>query len=202
MALSLSSLAQSYQESAAELNSTPPVLTSVEEREVSTKPTEIPVSLIKRKVSYGLSAGTQFSRYGTTSFLEPSVIFPVTRRFSGYASLSFVNSFGPNYGFYNSELPGGKSTFTNQRYILNAGGNYMVNERLNLTGSVWRDLSKNQMPAAINLYYPGGTSGVSMRANYKITQNLSVSGGFRVSKGNSFNSFNNFGFHPATPFGY
>lgn len=201
LACSLSSFAQSTNEPAAELNSTPPAQAPVTQKPANPEPEKTTTIMPKRKLSYGLSAGTQYSRlYGATSYLEPSVMFPVTKRFSGFASLSFVNSFGPNPGFYNSETAGlNRSAFSNQRYILNAGGNYVVNERLNLTGSVWRDFSKNPLPAALNVFNPGGTSGVIMRANYKITDNLSVSGGFRVSNGNGYNGM---WYNPGMPYGF
>jgi len=195
------SLAQSTGTPANELNSAPPAISPAASQATPTEPSTSPVELPKRKISYGLSAGTQFSRlYGTTTFLEPSVMFPVTKRFSGFASLSFMNTFGTNPAFIGTEAPGNNYTpYNNQRYILHAGGNYLVNDRLNLTGSVWRDLSKSPMPASLNVFSPGGTSGLYMRANYKLTEYLSVSGGFRYSNGNGYN---NMWYNPAAPFGF
>ena len=198
---SWSSLAQTTDIIGAEPNTTPPTQTTTTVSPAQTENSETPAITAPRRISYGLSAGTQYSRlFGTTTFLEPSVLFPVTKRFSGFASLTFLNTFGPNAAFRNGEVSGaGNVSFGNQRYILNAGGNYAVSDRLNLTGSVWRDLTKNPMPASLNPYNPGGTSGLMLRANYKITEHLSVSGGFRYGNGNGYN---NYMYNPAAPFGF
>ena len=201
LGIGFSSQAQTPGETQAELNSTPPALAPA--AEVTQKVTDTEAQSIKqpRKISYGLSAGTQFSRVlGTTTFLEPSVMFPVTKRFSGFASLNMVTSFGANAYLYGNDAFGANyAPMRNQRFILNAGGNYLVNDRLNLTGSVWRDFSKSPMPAHLNLYMPGGTNGMSFRANYKVTENFSVSGGFRYSNGNSYN---NMWYNPGSAWGY
>lgn len=190
LTLDFNSLAQTPAEAGSELSSTPPALAPLAE---INKPQEksVKTTLVQpRKISYGLSAGTQFSRlFGTATFLEPSVMFPLIKRFSGFASLNFVTSFNSNTSLFGNEnFSNNYATMRNQRFILNAGGNYLVNDRLNLTGSVWRDFSKNQLPAPLNLYMPGGSNGMSFRANYKVTENFSVSGGVRYSNGNSYNN--------------
>lgn len=202
LAFGFSSQAQTTPETVSELNSTPPAQATVATPENKATAPDAPKISAPRKLSYGLSAGTQFSRlFGTATYLEPSVMFPVTKRFSAYASLNMVTSFGANYFTNGSEaFPGYYASQRNQRFILNAGGNYMVTDRLNLTGSVWRDLSKNQLPSAVNLLMPGGTNGMSLRANYKVTENLSVSGGLRFSNGNGYH--NNIGYYPGSSFGY
>lgn len=197
-----SSLAQTVDIPAAELNSTPPALTSDILPPAPTETTTA-VSPVKptRKMSYGLSAGTQFSRlFGTTTYLEPSVMFPITKRLSGFASLSLITTFGSTPNFLgNDDFSVNYTPMRRQNYVLNAGGNYIVNNRLNLTGSIWRDLSKSSLPTSVNLLMPGGTNGMSLRANYKVTENFSVSGGFRYSNGNSYQST---WYHPTSPYGF
>ncbi|GEO06286.1 hypothetical protein AAE02nite_39500 [Adhaeribacter aerolatus] len=197
----LNTRAQTPGEGKAEINSAPPALAPPAEKINPAGTTKSPVAIPPRKISYGLSAGTQFSRlYGTTTFLEPSVLFPVTKRFSGFASLNLVTSFGANANLYgNDAFAANYTPGYNQRFILNAGGNYLVNDRLNLTGTVWRDFSKNPMPALLNLYIPGGRNGLSLRANYKVTENFSVSGGVRYSNGNAYNQM---WYNPASPWSY
>jgi hypothetical protein len=205
LALGFSSQAQNNTEPGGELNSTPPALAPSTLTPAATKAAEAPVVVPKRKISYGLSAGTQFSRlYGTATYLEPSVMFPVTKRFSGFASVNMITTFGSGANLFGNEaFTGNYAPMRNHRYIVNAGGNYLVNERLNLTGTVWRDISKNPMPPTVNLLMPGGSNGMSLRANYKVTENFSVSGGLRFSNGNAYNSYNNsMWYNPGSPFGY
>ena len=201
LACSWSSMGQTTEVPAAELNSTPPAQVTEAGVPAPTKAPDAAAVVPSRKIRYGLSAGTHFSNlYGTATFLEPSVMLPITNRFSGFASLSMVTSFGANaYRSGSDAVMTNNTALYNQRLILNAGGNYMVNDRLNLTGTVWRDLSKNPMPPAVNLLMPGGTNGMSLRANYKVTDNLSVSGGLRFSNGNAYNSM---WYNPGNPFGY
>lgn len=201
LSFGFSNLAQTTDGAAGELTSTPPALAPSTNITTQTPASEITTIKTPRKISYGLSAGTQFSRlFGTAAFLEPSVLFPVTKRFSGFASVNMITTFGANpYLFGNDSFTSNYTPIRNQRFILNAGGNYMVNDRLNLTGSVWRDFSKNPMPAPLNLYMPGGTNGMSLRANYKVTENFSVSGGIRYSNGNPYNSM---WYNPGSAWGY
>lgn len=199
--LNWDSFAQISEAPVAELSSAPPALAPAAQTTPPTQASDDPEIKLNRKVRYGLSAGTQFSRlFGTATYLEPSVLFPVTKRFSGFASVNLVTSFGPNRNMFGTpEGDGHYARLSNQRVILNAGGNYMVNDRLNLTGSVWRDLSKTPMPAGVNLLMPGGTNGMSLRANYKVSEHFSVSGGFRYSNGNAYQSG---WYNPGSPFGY
>jgi len=189
-------------ESGGELVSTPPALTQTATTTEIAPDAGTTTFQPSRKIQYGLSAGTQFSRlYGTATFLEPSILFPVTKRFSAYASLNMITTFGGGPNLFNPEMNSTTYTpFRNQHYILNAGGNYMVNERLNLTGSVWRDFSNNPMPTSLNMLTPGGTNGLLLRANYHVTKNLSISGGFRYSNGNGYNSMNSMWYNPGSPF--
>lgn len=193
-------LAQTLDIPATELNSTPPALTSDTLARASVKSPAVPAGKPARKISYGLSAGTQFSRVlGTATYLEPSVLFPITKKFSGFASLSMLTTFGTTPNFAGSDYSSANYAPTRrQGYILHVGGNYLINDRLNLTGSIWRDLSRNPM-APVNLLMPGGTNGMSFRANYKVSDHLSISGGFRYSNGNAYQ---NGWYNPASPFSY
>ena len=186
----------------AELNSAPPALeTTITPAPAAASVAEKSTLQPTRTISYGLSMGTQFSPlFGTATYLEPSVLFPITKRFSGYASVSMISAFN-NYGNRFGQEAGVEPVTNrwNQHYIVHAGGNYMVNDRLNLTGSVWRDLSKNKLSAPVNLLMPGGTNGMSIRASYKVTDNFSVSGGLRYSNGNAYQ---NSWYNPASNFGY
>lgn len=180
---------------AQELNTIPPAQTEL------IKPTQPEVSVTPAagfytpgKIQYNFSVGSQFSRFGSATYIQPSISYPLTKRFSTFASVSFVQTYGSMFGRYplESELPGASFNQRQLHSVVQLGGNYVVNEKLNITGSVWRDFSKQSaiynMP--INVFSPGGTKGMQFRANYKLTDNLSVSGGFRYSNGaNYYNPF-------------
>jgi len=174
-----------------ELSTTPPALTE------TTKPTatieKVPTVsgfYTPRKLQYQFSTGAQFSRFGSATYFQPSILFPVTKRFSTFANVNFIQTYGSAFSRYSAETGflGSTSNAGQFHSVVEVGGNYLVNERLNLTGSVWRDFSKysalNNMP--INVFSPGGTQGMQFRAHYKLTENFSVSGGFRYSNGNNF----------------
>lgn len=194
---------------ATELSATPPI----QETKVPVKPSgkepkiTVSESSFSHKPQFSLSAGTQFSSlFGTSAYVQPSFLIPVTPRFSGFASLTMVNSFGPTFTRSTTESNAiNNHAFGNQQYILNVGGNYMVSERLQITGSAWKDLSRQSaLPMnRVNLLFPSSSSGMAFRANYKVTENLSVSGGFRYSNGRGYNNFNN-SFYPGynTPFAF
>ncbi|QNF33719.1 hypothetical protein HUW51_13680 [Adhaeribacter swui] len=194
-------LAQTTNAQPTELNSAPPAIeTPVITPPVVTNATKDLSVKPARKVSYGLSMGTQYSPLlGTATYLEPSVLVPITKRFSGFASVSMISAFNTYPNRFGQDNAAALNNRWSQHYIVHAGGNYLVNDRLNLTGSVWRDLSKNPGLRPVNLLMPGGSNGMSIRASYKVTDNFSVSGGLRYSNGNAYQ---NSWYNPASSFGY
>ncbi|QMU27524.1 hypothetical protein [Adhaeribacter radiodurans] len=201
LGISASTLAQTSGNAPAELNSVPPAQETAVTRADSVKTTQVSSVKPVRRVSYSMSAGAQFAPgWGSATYLEPSVMVPITKRFSGFASLNMISTFGNNYNWFGRENAGANYTpLQNRHFILHAGGNYLVNDRLRLTGSVWRDLSKNPMPAPVNLLMPGGSNGMQFRAHYKVSDNFSVSGGLRYSNGNAYQ---NSWYNPTSPYGY
>ncbi|SDY06628.1 hypothetical protein [Hymenobacter psychrophilus] len=136
--------------------------------------------------SYSLQAGTTFAgRYGSASYLSPTVSLPLSKRFAVFGGLTYLRTVpGAAYaplGETGRALP---LAGTN-RLLIQGGGQYALSERLSLTGSAWKDLT----PAgqlSVNPYAGFGGNlgqGVNLRADYHITENFSVSGGVRVSSG-------------------
>lgn len=189
---------------AQELNTTPPTLTE-RIKPAENKETATPVTSFYTpgKIQYQFSTGAQFSRFGSATYFQPSILFPVTKRFSTFASVNLIHTYGSTLGRYfsNAESTGSNAPAAQLHSVVQVGGNYVVNERLNLTGSVWRDFSKqsllNNMP--INVFSPGGTQGMQFRAHYKLTENFSVSGGLRYSNGNNY--YNSL-YQGVAPWGY
>nr|WP_230680211.1 hypothetical protein [Pontibacter sp. 172403-2] len=137
------------------------------------------------KLSYGLSAGASFSNgFGGATYLEPSVRYQVSNRFRVNASLTYVNVMPYNTSLTSSE--GNTVVYRNSggsHYIMSAGVDYLASNRLILSGNIWRDFS-NMPQNSYNLYSPG-RMGADFKATYKITENLSVTGGIRYTDGAS-----------------
>jgi outer membrane protein assembly factor BamA len=67
-----------------------------------------------------------------------------------------------------------------------AQGQYLVNPRLQLTGTAFYETSRfnglTMNPQATNLQ----SKGMSMHANYKVSEHFSVGAGVQISNGNSY----------------
>lgn len=139
--------------------------------------------------SYSLSAGAMFAgRYGSASYLSPTVSVPVSRRLSVFGGVTYLRvmpgSFVPYPNFIATDAASSLRV-ASHHYLLQGGGQYALSPRLTLTGSAWKDLTPTY-GASVNPYAGfGGNlgSGVNLRADYHITENFSVSGGLRVSNG-------------------
>ncbi|QCR23258.1 hypothetical protein [Pontibacter sp. SGAir0037] len=139
------------------------------------------------RFSYGLSLGSSFgSGFGAT-FAEPSVRHQVSDRFRVFGSFTYMNVMSQQYTMHSPE--GGTvvaNSGPSNHYIVNAGVDYLASDRLILSGSVWKDFSN--VPAPNPLYnglFQPSRQGADFRATYKITENLSVTGGVRYSNGGS-----------------
>lgn len=138
-----------------------------------------------QRPSFQLSAGMMTAgRLGTASYLSPVASYHLTRRLSVFGGLTYLRV-TPGPAYYPS------ATADNQlrpwtglnHYVLQGGAQYAVSPRLALTGTAWKEIPNNQ--PVVNPYAGFGTmgSGMSLRADYMITENLSVSGGLRMSSG-------------------
>ncbi|MCP2043643.1 hypothetical protein [Pontibacter sp. HSC-36F09] len=140
-----------------------------------------------KRFSYSLSAGASFgSGFGAT-YLEPTVRYQLNPRLRVFSSLTYLSVMPGQYTVPTSD--GGTTLMRssqNDHYIAHVGAEYLVNDRLILSGSVWRDFSNipAQNPAYMNFMNPG-RQGMDMRATYKITEHFSVTGAMRYSKGAS-----------------
>ncbi|MFT2009068.1 hypothetical protein ACMA1I_10370 [Pontibacter sp. 13R65] len=189
-------------------------LEQLPEIEGAETPAPEPASAVKEKpsfsgprMSYGLSAGTSFSNWGGASYLEPSARYQITDRFRGFASFTYMNVMPQQYSTTTPE--GGtmmRRTNSSSHYMVSVGGEYLVSERLLVSGSFWKDLSNQSGNNFMyNNFMSPGRQGMDFRATYKITPNISVTGGIRYSEGGS--PFNNmygpgYGGYHRGPFGY
>lgn len=151
------------------------------------------------RLSYNLSVGAMYnSHFGASSYIQPTARYQISNRFRAHASFMFVSTMP--FDYTTSTPEGGtvvRRSNGQQHYIASVGGDYLVNERLILSGNIWRDFSN--MPAQRNMYnsfYSPGRMGADFSASYKVTDNFTITGGVRYSEGASpFSSpFYNSGF--------
>ncbi|QDA59174.1 hypothetical protein [Hymenobacter jejuensis] len=160
-----------------------------------------PVGLKAPRVSYSLNAGAMFAgRYGSATYLSPTASYRLTDRFHLFGGVTYLHSM-PGTAFFPAEgsrLAG--MTMGTNHYLVQGGGTYALSDRVALTGSAWKDLSN--MPAARGFSPYSGLgnmgSGVNLRADFQVTEHLSVSGGVRVSNGYTPGLLGS----PYAPFGY
>lgn len=169
------------------------------------KPT-ISTTPVAPRLSYNLNLGASYNSYfGASTYVQPTARYQVTDRFRGYASFTYVHTMPQHYAVTTTE--GGtamRRTNGQQQYIVSVGGDYLVNDRLILSGNVWKDLSAMpKEPGAYNNYNFMGRQGADFSATYKITNNFSVTGAVRYTDGASpyYSPFYHSGFGNS-PFGY
>ncbi|MBD1396916.1 hypothetical protein H9Q13_07045 [Pontibacter sp. JH31] len=139
------------------------------------------------RISYSLSAGASFGNGFGATYLEPTVRYQVSPRLRVFSSMTYLSVMSQQYTDVTPE--GGtimRRTSPSSHFIMHAGADYLVNNRLILSGSVWKDFSNipAQNPAYSNFMTPG-RQGMDFRATYKITDHFSVTGGMRYSDGAS-----------------
>ena len=155
----------------------------------------------KPSLRFGLNAGTMFAgRLGGASYLEPTAYYDLSKRFRVFGSMTYLRLMQPAFWGGEAGAPFSAGNQVNNRVLVQVGGQYDATERLTLTGSVWRDMSS--LPASYQPYRnslaPGG-NGMSFRADLKISDHLSISGGVRYgNRGNFYHPM----LSPYAPFGF
>lgn len=158
------------------------------------------------RLNYSLNLGASYnSVFGASTYVQPTARYQISDRFRGYASFTYMHNMPQNYAVTTTE--GGNlmhRTNGHQQYIVSVGGDYLVNDRLILSGNAWKDFSTvPQQLGAYNNFNYMGRQGADFSATYKITENFSVTGAVRYTEGGSpyYSPFYNSGFGRG-PFGY
>jgi hypothetical protein len=137
------------------------------------------------RVSYSMSAGfVTAGRFGSASYLTPLASYQLTRRFSVFAGLTYMH-LNPGLGMVTPETARTLGTAGLNRYVVQMGGAYALSPRVALVGSAWKDLTPNTFGPGVSPYAGFGNlgSGVNMRADFKVSEHMTLSGGVRVSNG-------------------
>ncbi|MCX6248895.1 MAG: hypothetical protein NTW10_14310 [Bacteroidetes bacterium] len=156
-------------------------------------------SLPLHKLHVGVQAGTQFtttSGYGSgfSTYLSPTLTYPVSKRFliSGGISVVNTNLFGyrPYYSF--GEGPSYSGNFT--QATLWVSGQYMLSNRLVITGTAYKtfDILGDNPNAR---FYKSTPQGAYFNVGYKINDFMHIEAGFGYSQGTNGYSFGCPGMH-------
>ncbi|HEX3008838.1 MAG TPA: hypothetical protein VHO90_14615 [Bacteroidales bacterium] len=160
---------------------------------------------LKDKMDVRVSAGSSFMYSknfgnGLSTYVAPELSFKVTPRIHINAGIMVVNSnISINrYMYYPYEQSVVVKTNPTTSTLAYVSADYMINSRLSVSGSVLRDLTNN--PGAGNYYSPS-IQAMSLRMDYKLTDNISIGAGMHVQQGNSWGyPATGYGFYPASQF--
>ncbi|UOR06000.1 hypothetical protein MUN82_02590 [Hymenobacter aerilatus] len=145
------------------------------------------IGLHANRTSYQLNIGTTFAGgLGSAMHISPRVTHQLGKRFFVFGGMTYMRTFvntaynAPrNEGSTTADALGNRFAISNN-YLIYGGGTYLVNPRLALTGTAWKDMSPTVNPYA---GFGNMGQGMSMRADYRLTENLTVSGGVRMARG-------------------
>lgn len=136
-------------------------------------------------IQMGTSVGTDFRNGAVWSnYFAPQVSYQVNPRFNVnigtmFASHQFNTSLRTGEGF-NSTPARSLQTFVYTQ------GQYMVSERVRLTGTAFYELNQFSQPRMNAQATNFQSKGASMHADFKITDNFSVGAGVQISNGNPY----------------
>lgn len=132
-----------------------------------------------------LSAGLLTAgRLGTASWLRPIASYRLTPRLKVFGGFTYLRT-TPGPAYYPSATPDNQPrpwTGYNQ-FLWQGGAQYAVSPRLALTGTAWQEIPGGRPRISPYAGFGRQGSGMSLRADYLITENFSVSGGLRMSNG-------------------
>ena len=197
-AIGFSCFAQETEKAALESVSAPSATTFTVTDSAATKTAETKtVVQMTKKVSFSLAAGTMIGSHGMATYLAPSMYYRLNSKFSLFTGFTYLNT---NFSPHRTE---GLQPMATKHYLVNLGGMYQVSDKLQISGSVWRDFSNvpNQFGNSNNLRQPN-RYGTEFNATYKVSDVLTIHGGIRTSNGNPYYNGYNSAFSPAAPFGF
>ncbi len=155
---------------------------------------EIPVNV---QLETGMSVGNNFAgNTAFSSFIKPTISFQPEKRLNIQASFGYLQGFNHSFLYYNGEQNSLQITQTD--VVLGSvavSGNYVVNPKLMLSGTVWKQFDMqppaDQLnPRALNFE----ADGIVVGMQYNINDKMQINASFGYSRGNTpyRSSFNNY----------
>lgn len=141
-----------------------------------------------KKIDFGVDLGMSYlfssnGLNGPALSVSPHLSYPLTDRFFVSAGISVEH--GQYMIPYLSEFGIEQDLMPMTRMFVYAQGSYLVNEKLLISGSVYKQVmdvpNPNRQDQTSNYDY----SGVSMSVNYKITENITIGAQIRIESPHS-----------------
>ncbi len=136
----------------------------------------------------GIQAGTEFFTTsgigsGFSTYLSPTLTYPVSKRFLVSGGLSIVNTslngFRPYYSFPEEKSFTGNIT----QAMLWVSGQYLLNDRLTITGTAYKTIDLLGEKPGASSFYKSNPQGAYFNVGYKINDNIHIEAGFGYSQG-------------------
>jgi hypothetical protein len=140
------------------------------------------------KLNVGIQAGTQFtatSGYGSgfSTFLSPTLTYPVSKRFLVSGGFSVVNTslygYKPYFSF--SEGPSYSGNFTQATVWVS--GQYLLSDRLTIAGTAYKTFDIFGEKPGNSVFYKTNPQGAYFNVGYKINDFMHIEAGFGYSQG-------------------
>ncbi|MDP1621619.1 MAG: hypothetical protein Q8M08_04680 [Bacteroidales bacterium] len=146
-----------------------------------------------KKYEYGITLGSQFtavSGFGSAlnSYITPSFSYNLNKRLrvGGGVSVIRTNYFQARSFFQNEQALGSNGNFTNAVVFIN--GQYIVNERITISGTAYKQVPFSKDPLPYNPFSPVSSrqaQGINFEVGYKVGDHMFIQAGFRYSEGNN-----------------
>ncbi len=152
------------------------------------------IALPLHQLHVGIQAGTEFmttsgSGSGFSTFLSPTLTYPVSKKFIVSGGISIVNTslngFKPYYSFPEEKSYSGNIT----QAMLWVSGQYLLNDRITITGTAYKTLDIFGEKPGNSSFYRNNPQGAYLNIGYKINDNMHIEAGFGYSKGSNRYSF-------------
>ena len=161
-----------------------------------------------KKFNYNVTLGSQFtsaSGFGSAlnTWVTPRVSYNVNKRLSigGGISIIQTNYFEARSYFRNEQGTAISSNGNFTSGLIFIDGQYIVNKRLTISGSAYKQFPISQDPLPYNPFNPvssKGAQGINFNVGYKLGEHVYIQAGFRYNEG--VNPWYNDPFNQ-TPFG-
>lgn len=156
------------------------------------------------KIDYKLTAGTSFISAkgfgsGTSTYIAPELTYKFTPRFHLSAGVMILRSNLPfnRYQLLSNERSVVVKRGPSTRAIAYVSGDYLINSRLSVSGTLMKDLSS---PSNFNKYgYNNSFQAMSLNMDYKLTDHITIGAGVHMTQGNNWD-YPAYGLSPSNQF--
>jgi hypothetical protein len=142
---------------------------------------------------------------GLSTFLSPTLTYPVSKRFIVSGGISFVNTslYGYKPCFFSSEEKSYTGNIT--QAMLWVSGQYLLGDRITITGTAYKTIDIFGEKPGNSSFFKNDPQGGYLNVGYKVSNNMHIEAGFGYSRGSNGYSFGNpfntgFGSSPYDPY--